>query len=72
MIEGEDELGLMRRIIDKVHRMVALRTQEEFDEGEQSLLRQLFGDYQNKPVTVCAADADLLQMLDLQSTIIEQ
>ena len=34
VIEREDELGLMRRIIDKVHSMVALRTHEDFDEGE--------------------------------------
>lgn len=65
MIEREDELGLMRRIIDKVHRMVVLRHHADFDEGEKNLLSQLFGDYENKPLPPvrtrwARADSDLL------------
>ena len=54
MIERADSFGDIKTLVDKVHNMVMLRTNQDFSEEERTILYSLFGDQKHKikPMTV--------------------
>lgn len=79
VIEGDNEFYNIRNIVDKIHQMVLVKADSSFGEAERVLLEQLFGNLKKKQIMLnvetvdaCGVDSDLLHILHLQATFIEE
>ena len=48
LVEHQDNYGDIKTLVDKIHNMVMLRSDQQFSEEERTILHSLFGDQKHK------------------------